>query len=139
MSEHNFQLRLRCAYAGDDNQPTALDVEHVVEGEWQPLDLNTRSPGFEIFVYAVFTCQHLYFRVNCAERGLQLDSAEGRIVVGTAADWAMDNLQVTFAGRLRSGKPAPGDIDFIVSRMQQCPVSRNIREVPGAETSVTLS
>ena len=139
MSERNFHLRLRCAYEGDDNKPTALDVEHVVEGEWRPLELNTRSPGFEMFVYALFTCQHLYFRVNCAERGLQLDSAKGRIAVGATTDWALDNLQVTFDGQLRSGEPAPGDIDYIVSRMKQCPVSRNIREVASAETSVTLS
>lgn len=139
MSERNFHLRLRCAYEGDANQPAVLDVEHRVEGGWQPLDLNPRTPGFELFVYAVLACQHQYFRVNCAERGLQLDSAEGSIHVGAAANWSMDSLQVKFAGRLRSGTPAPGDKDYIAARMQQCPVSRNIREVTGAMVSVTLS
>jgi hypothetical protein len=139
MSERNFQLRLRCAYEGDENKPAALEVEHLVEGEWRPLELNTAAPGFEIFVYSMLTCQHLYFRVNCAERGLVLDAAEGSIVIGTAADWTIDTLQVKFAGRLRRGESAPGDDDYIVSRMQQCPVSRNLREVSGAVSSVTFS
>jgi hypothetical protein len=138
MSERNFHMRLRCGYEGDANKPTALEVEHQVAGEWRPLNLNTASPGFELFVYALFTCQHTYFRVNCAERGLLLDSAEGSIVVGATADWSIDTLQVTFSGRLRSGTPARADIDYIVSRMQQCPVSQNMRAVPGAVASVTL-
>jgi hypothetical protein len=138
MSERNFHLRLSCAYEGDENRPTALHVEHLVDGEWCPLDLTTASPGFEIFVYAVFTCQHMYFRVNCAERGLLLDSAEGSIDVGADEDWRLDALQLRFTGRLRRGKPVPGDIDAIVSRMRQCPVSSNLRDVPGAQTSVTL-
>jgi hypothetical protein len=139
MSERTFHMRLRCGYEGDANTPSALEVEQLVAGEWHPLHLTTGSPGFDIFVYAVFTCQHTYFRVNCAERGLLLDSAQGSIVVGAAADWTLDTLQVAFSGRLRQGKAAPADIDYIVSRMQACPVSHNIRAVPGAESSVTLS
>ena len=40
-------------------------------------DLNSGSAGFLIFVYAVLNCQHMYMRLNCAERGLLLDTAEG--------------------------------------------------------------
>ena len=47
-----------------------LDVEHMAGGQWEAFDLGVTSPGFEIFVYAVFACQHMYMRVNCAERGL---------------------------------------------------------------------
>ena len=139
MSERNFSMRLRSTYEGDKNTIAGLDVEHEVNGEWQPLDLGIASPGFDIFVYAIFACQHMYFRVNCAERGLVLDSAEGNIVIGTDQEWHMENLQVHFSGRLVSGRASPDDIDYIVSRMQQCPVSKNIREVPAAKSTVILS
>jgi hypothetical protein len=131
-------MRMQCAYSGDDNTVAGLAVEHGVEGVWKPLDLGVTAPGFEIFVYAVFTCQHLYFRVNCAERGLLLDTATGSIEVGADADWNLDVLQVRFAGRLRGGRVSGDDIDYIVARMKQCPVSRNMCAVPGAVTTVIL-
>ena len=139
MSERNFNMRLKSTYEGSTNTIASLAVERRVKGGWQPLDLGITSPGFDIFVYAVFTCQHLYFRINCAERKLVLDSAEGNIVIGADRDWNMEILQVHFSGRLGSGQASQDDIDYIVARMQQCPVSRNIREVPGAEATVTLN
>jgi len=132
-------MRLKSTYEGDKNTVAGLDVEHEVNGEWQPLDLGLASPGFDIFVYAVFACQHLYFRVNCAERGLVLNSADGNIVIGADQDWNMENLQVHFSGQLGSGRASPDDIDYIVSRMQQCPVSKNIRGVPAAKATVILN
>ena len=139
MSERNFNMRLKSTYEGDTNTITSLEVEHRVKGEWQPLDLGVASPGFDIFVYAVFACQHQFFRVNCAERKLALNSAEGNIVIGADKDWKMETLQVHFSGQLGSGQASPDDIDAIVSRMKQCPVSRNIREVPVTESTVTLN
>jgi len=139
VSERNFSMRLKSTYEEDTNIIAGLAVEHRVEGQWQPLDLGLASPGFDIFVYAVFTCQHMYFRVNCAERGLVLNSADGSITIGADKDWNMETLQVNFSGQLGSGQASPDDIDYIVSRMQQCPVSRNIREVPGAEATVILN
>ena len=138
MSERNFSMRLKSTYEGTTNTVASLEVEHEVEGEWQPLDPGLASPGFDIFVYAIFTCQHMYFRVNCAERGLVLNSADGSIVIGAAQDWNMETLQVHFSGQLGSGQASPEDIDYIVSRMQQCPVSKNIREVPVAKSTVIL-
>jgi uncharacterized OsmC-like protein len=138
VSERNFSMRMKSTYRENTNAIASLDVEHRVGGEWQPLDLGLASPGFDIFVYAVFTCQHMYFRVNCAERGLVLNSADGSITIGTDKDWNMETLQVHFSGQLGSGQASPDDIDYIVSRMQQCPVSRNIREAPDAEATVTL-
>ena len=138
MSERNFNMRLKSTYEGDTNTIASLEVEHRVKGEWQPLDLDIASPGFDIFVYAVFTCQHRFFHVNCAERKLVLNSAEGNIVIGADKDWNMETLQVHFSGQLGSGQASPDDIDYIVSRMQQCPVSRNIREVPATESTVIL-
>lgn len=138
MSERKFEMRMSCRYVETTNAVASLEVEHEVEGQWRPLDLGLATPGFDIFVYSVFTCQHMYFRVNCAERGLVLNSATGSIVIGTDADWNMDTLQVHFSGTLGSGQASQDDIDYIVSRMKQCPVSRNIREVPGARSVVTL-
>ena len=139
MSERNFNMRLKSTYEGDGNIIASLEVEHRVKGEWQPLDLGIASPGFDIFVYAIFACQHRFFRVNCAERKLVLNSAEGNIVVGADKDWNMETLQVHFSGQLGSGQASPDDIDYIIERMQQCPVSRNIREVPDTESTVILN
>ena len=139
MSERNFNMRLKSTYEGNNNVIASLEVEHRVKDQWQPLDLGVASPGFDIFVYAVFTCQHRFFHVNCAERKLVLNSAEGNIVIGADKDWNMETLQVHFSGQLDSGQASPDDIDYIVSRMQQCPVSRNIREVPDSESTVTLN
>ena len=138
MSERTFNMRLKSTYEGTTNTIASLAVEHRVKEEWQTLDLGITSPGFDIFVYAVFTCQHLYFRSNCAERKLLLNSAEGDIIIGADRDWNMETLQVHFSGRLGSGQASQDDIDYIVARMQQCPVSRNIREAPDAEATVTL-
>ena len=138
MSERNFNMRLKSTYEGDTNVIASLEVEHRVKGQWQSLDLSIASPGFDIFVYAIFACQHRFFRVNCAERRLLLNSAEGNIVIGADKDWNMETLQVHFSGQLGSGQASPDDIDYIIARMQQCPVSRNIREVPDTESTVIL-
>ena len=139
MSERNFSMRLKSTYKDNTNAIAGLEVEHRVKGQWQPLDLGLASPGFDIFVYAVFTCQHMYFRVNCAERGLVLNSADGSITIGADKDWNMETLQVHFSGQLGSGQASPDDIDYIVSRMKQCPVSRNLREIHNDETTITLN
>jgi hypothetical protein len=132
-------MRAHCTYAGDDNAVAGLQLEHLAGDGWEPLDLGPVTPGFEIFVYAIFACQHLYFRVNCAERGLLLDSADGSIEVGADADWNLETLNITFDGRLRAGRASAADIDYITARMQQCPVSRNLREVPDCNVTLTLA
>ena len=81
----------------------------------------------------------MYFRVNCDERNLDQQCAEGSIVIGTDHDWNMITLQANFTGRLRSGQPGPDDIDYIVSRMQQCQVSTNLQEVKAARSTIALN
>jgi uncharacterized OsmC-like protein len=134
MSARTFHLRMQCRYSGSNNSIASLTVEHRSADKWQPLDLELRSPGFEIFVYALFSCQHMYFRANCAERGLPLESAEGSIEVGAADDWKMESLMVKFRGHLAGGTPAGDDIDYIVERMHHCPVSSNIQAVASTTT-----
>jgi hypothetical protein len=68
-----------------------------------------------------------------------LNSAEGSIVIGADRDWSMETLQVHFSGQLGGGQASTDDIDYIVARMKQCPVSRNIREVPDSESTITLN
>jgi hypothetical protein len=131
-------MRMKCAYEGNNNGIASLEVDHRIEGQWQALDLGIASSGFEIFVYSLFTCQHMYFRVNCAERDLLLDTAEGSIAIGTDQDWSIETVRVHFSGRLGSGRASPEDIDYIVSRMKQCPVSRNLLETLDTESTVIL-
>jgi hypothetical protein len=51
----------------------------------------------------------------------------------------MDALEVEFTGRLAAGSPAREDIDYIVSRMRQCPASKNLRDIAGARTHIVFS
>ncbi len=128
MDERYFQMRLVSQYEGSENNIADLSVEVFEDGAWQAFDLNTRSPGFLIFVYADFTCQHLYLRTNAAERGLILASAKGSIEMVTTEDWDLEKLQINFDVELANGKATSEDVDYIIERMKQCPVSRNIRK-----------
>ena len=138
MGDRHINMRLRCAYTGEENTIAELEVEHEIEGGWQEFGLAVTSPGFDIFVYSLLHCQHTYFRLNCAERGLILGSAMGSIRVTTDEDWNMRDLQVQMDGRLVSGAANQDDIDYIVGRMRQCPASRNIREPAAARTRISL-
>ena len=138
--ERLFDMRLFCRYEDPDNAVAELRVELLdEEGEWGEFDLNTRSPGFLIFVYAMLACQHLYFRTNCAEQGLSLASAIGTIHVATNQDWDVQAVAILIEGKLASGRVSAGDVEYIVERMKQCPVSRNIRHIEDSQTVVRLS
>lgn len=138
MSERHFQLRLQALYAQPDNSVAGLAVQKPgVEG-WEEFVLNPLTPGFEIFVYSVLSCQHTYFRLNCAERGLLLGEARGEIEMVTDEDWALNSLQVSLQGDLLQGQPTDETIDYIVGRMKQCPVSQNIRDIPNTETRISF-
>jgi len=139
MSEHAFSMRLHCSYSGADNAIGQLQVSHMVDGEWQPFELNLLSPGFSIYVYSLFTCQHTYFRINCAESGLALTAADGTLELIAGEDWMIRRLHVDFAGELRSGAASPDQVQHIIKRMSRCPVSRNTRTVPDSRTTVRFS
>ena len=136
MNQRHFEMRLSCTYTDPDNSIDQLDIEVLINGAWQTLDLNTRSPGFQLFNYGLFSCQHLYFRINAAERGLMLGSAKGHITVETDIDWNIRSLQVEFNGMLKSGSPSEDDIAYIIERMGFCPVSSNMKDITDSRRDV---
>ena len=132
-------MRLSCRYEPPDNKLGELKVEIFEDEAWKPFKLDLLSPGFQMFLSAAFSCQHLYFRTNCAERGLVLDSAEGELEVVTDWDWGIERMRVRFAGHLASGNPTQDAIDYITERMGHCPVSINLKPIAERDTRVELA
>ena len=126
MTDRHFHLRLSCNYKTDKNDVTDLAVEIWLDDEWKTLHLNVNSPGFLLLVYGLFSCQHLYMRINSAERNLILDSASGELKLTADEFWNIKKVKVNFKAKLKSGKPSDDDIDYIIDRMGHCPVSSNI-------------
>jgi hypothetical protein len=136
MAERHFRVRVTCRYREPNNAVEHLKVDLLTKSGWQPLDLNIDSPGFQIFVYAIMACQHLYVRANCAERGLMIESAQGGIQVTAAEDWKIQRLHVSFDVHLRSGEPTADDIGYIIDRMGKCPSTINLRDIPDRKSEV---
>jgi hypothetical protein len=138
MNERSFRLRQFCRYEDPDNSIADLEVEVLVDGRWERLDLNLSTPGFLLFVYTILTCQHRYLRTNCAEKGLRMESTDGSIDLLAGEDWCVRKMHIRFDVRLKSGAPTREDVDYIVTRMEQCPVSKNLKMVPDARTEIFL-
>ena len=138
MSDRNFEMRLNCRYTDPDNTIDQLSVETLIDSEWQVLNLNLKSPGFQLFNYGLFSCQHLYFRSNAAECGLKLASSKAHIIVEADINWNITLVNVDFRGVLTSGSPTKEAIDYIIERMGLCPVSTNMKEVADSKRSVTF-
>ena len=126
MSDRHFHLKLDASYSGTKNEVDDLKLEVLHDGAWEAVDLGIRSPGFLLYINALFTCQHLYMRSNCAERDLVLASAHGELQVDTRQNWEITEINVLFRGRLQSGNPRQEDLDYITERMRHCPVSTNL-------------
>ena len=138
MSTHQFELRITCTYKDPDNTIDELNIEVLIEGEWEALKVDALSPGFLLFNYALFSCQHLYFRTNAAERHLMLTSSTGRLY-GVANDiWEIETLRIDFIGHLKSGEPEQSAVDYIIERMGHCPVSCNMNNITDNETTVSF-
>ena len=125
MSERITRMRLHSQYAGPENAIKELSAEQLLDGAWEPFELTIRSPGFDIYTWSALTCQHTYFRLNCAEKGLILDSATAEIAITLADDWKMLGLRVEISAKLKSGTVTQEIKDYILGRMQHCPVSIN--------------
>ena len=126
MSKHIFKLRMAASYRPPENEIATLEVDVLADNEWAALDLGTTTPGFLVFVYSIFTCQHTYLRTNGAERNLGFASSLGSIEVEASEDWFLEKIDVQFDVRLSVGEAGEDDISYIVSRMKQCPVSKNL-------------
>ena len=138
MSDLTFQMLLHSNYIDDDNNIGQLHVEHFVDNNWQELDLNTSSPGFDIFIYAILTCQHMYFKNNAAKYGLALDSSEGLITVIADKHRSIDTLNVEFKGKLKKGEATEDIVDSITARMGLCPVSINLKDITNSHIAASF-
>jgi len=139
MTDRYFHLRLSCNYETDKNEVTNLHVEISIDNEWKSLHLSTKSPGFLLLVYGLFSCQHLYMRTNCAERNIVLKSATGELKLSAGEFWNIQKVEVTFNANLKSGKPSNDDITYIIERMGHCPVSTNIPDDIEKKSSITFN
>ena len=139
MSKHSFNLRLTASYESSENKIAAMDVQVLGENGWEPLELNTLTPGFLIYVYAMFTCQHLYLRTNATERELVFAASQGEIDVEASEDWFLEKVKVKFVVDLSSGDPVKANVDYIISRMKQCPVSKNLPRNIEIQTTVDFN
>lgn len=138
MNDYTFQMLLHCNYTGDKNDIEQIHVEHLVDDDWHKLDINIHSPGFDAFIYAILSCQHMYFRNNAAEYGLILTASEGLITVITDAHRSIEILNVDFKGKLKKGEPTANMIDSIAARMGLCPVSINLKDIPDHHISISF-
>ncbi len=128
MSSHRFQLRASYRYRGDHNEIDSLDADILTDDGWQALDLGLSTPGFLIFVYSFLVCQHTYFHANCTESEIRLESAVVELLLLADEDWKIDRIGVEITASLRDGEPGLDTIDYVESRMRQCPVSINLVE-----------
>lgn len=138
MNDRHFHLKLDATYTDSKNEVNDLNLEVLHEGEWEALDLGILSPGFLLYINALFSCQHLYMRTNCAERDLVLESAHGELQVDTRENWEITEIDVLFNARLQSGNPRQDDLDYITERMRHCPVSTNLPAQVKLNISVNL-
>lgn len=138
MNDLTFKMRIQSRYRGSENDVDQVHVECYNDGDWQALDLHDQSPGFDIFMYAILSCQHLYFRLNAAERNLVMESSEGQITLLTDKHRAIESMHVSFAGRLNSGDASEETTRYIRERMSLCPVSINLKEIADCQTAVSF-
>ncbi len=128
MTQRTFELGLASLYGSPENTLKKLEVQVFADGKWEPLNLKLKTRGFLIFVYSVFICQHMYLHSNATELGLALDTVTGRFNLTTSQDWFVDEIHASFDVALRSGRATADDVAYIVERMKNCPVSRNLKD-----------
>jgi len=136
MSKHIFNLRMAADYGPTENDITSLEVDVLNDNEWEILDLNTATPGFLIYVYSIFTCQHMFLRTNATERNLAFKSSRAKLLVEASEDWLLEKVYVEFSVKLSAGEANDDNTDYIVSRMKLCPVSKNLPQGIDIDTRV---
>jgi len=126
MNTRHFELKLHSLYTGNENLIKDLVIDVLRDGKWEPLDLNIHSPGFLLYINALFSCQHLYMRTNSAESDIELESADGTLLIDTDNTWHIQKIRVHFIAKIRRGTPNPDKLEYITQRMYHCPVSTNL-------------
>ena len=125
-------------YTGADNEIKELHYEHLTADGWQIYDPGNHKAGFLIFLYALFNCQHMHFRMKSAERSLKVGQVSGELDVQAEEDWTITQFKVHIGGKLVSGQPNDDDIAYIIDRMRHCPSSINLK-FQDAKISISLS
>ena len=138
MSDFTFQMLLQCKYKTDQNEIDQLHVEQLIDDHWEELIISNGSLGFDIFMYAILTCQHTYFKNNATEYDLVLDSSEGLITVITDEHRSIQSFHVDFKGKLRKGIASDDIVNSISARMDLCPVSINLKDLLDRKTTVVF-
>lgn len=133
-NERNFQLRFQCSNHGEDNEISDLRVQQLVKGEWEDFELGFQTQGFLIFTYAILNCQHQFLRNTANERQLRIEGTRGSIELITDESWEMQSLRLRYRVKLRSGNPTADDADHILTGMQICPVSTNLKHIVSSDT-----
>lgn len=128
MADRNFHLRLSCRFESGKNNQTNLIVEVLTADEWKEFKPGIETPGFLLFVYALFSCQLRYLRMNCAERNIVIVSTAGELELVAGEFWDVKSVIVRFKSVLISGSPTVDDIDYFKDRMRHCPVSTNLSD-----------
>jgi hypothetical protein len=128
---------MRCHYSGDQNKVDSLHVEHLVDDEWQELILDTYSPGFDVFIYSILSCQHMFFRNNSTEYDLVMTSAEALITIITDEHRSIESLHSEFTGKLIKGTADIEKVKSITARVGLCPATINLKEI--ADKKITVS
>ncbi len=68
-----------------------------------------------------------------------MDHANGSIHMVTTEGWDLTRLHIRFDVTLVSGGASSDETDYIIGRMKQCPVSRNIRDIAEDKTELRFS
>ncbi len=138
MADRNFHLRLNCDFESAKNNPKDLAVDVLVAHKWEAFKPCVETAGFLLFVYALFSCQLRYMRVNSAERNIALESSVGELELVAGEFWDVKKVFVSFKSVLKSGQPTADDIAYIKERMTHCPVSSNLPDSVDVHSDVSF-
>lgn len=132
--QQRFELRFSCSYDGADHEVGSFKAERRTEKGWEEFLLDHQTQGFWAFVYSILSCQLQSLQIHAQRYGLEMARSVCNIRLTTDANWVMQSLQTHFRIRLRTGEPDADDVDEILTGMQSCPVSNNIKDVVSSET-----
>ena len=121
-----FHFRLNSTHTDPNNAVATLHVEQYVNDVWQPFELNEYMPGFQIFAYSCFICQHTYLRMNATEQEMNLAFISGTFTLTTSQDWEVLSVDAEFDAYLSAGEATPKQVNDLIDRMKGCPIARNL-------------